>query len=191
MISQSKQRIISIALVGVAVGALVLGAIYQDDDRLDDPSFVGINQTSDDPTTGATTPSDGGDGTASATTLAGTDGSGPSPVERFLPEGGAAVACEEQVGVDLLPGYGARLTINGREVPDDVMDLVFDEDGKVIPGDKSAFRSIGFYTFTPDANCPNGKWLRPVDNVLDICVYRLEDPARSCTLTTQYVFDAA
>lgn len=182
MISRKQQRLISMGLIGVAFGALVLAAIYQDDDKLGDTNFVGVDQT----TNGQAT-----NDQATTTTLAPVIVGEAAAIEDFLPRGGDAVACEEDVGVDLANGYGARLTINGKDVPEEIMDLARDPEGEVIPGRKSAFRSIGYYTFRPDDNCPNGQWLRPVDNVLDVCVFRLDDPGQECTVRSQYVFSAA
>ncbi len=183
MISVRKQKLISVGLVGVAFLALGLAAVYQDDNKLDDPSFVGIDQTGDDDSTGNV---GGGTGTTLATVVANDSG----PIERFLPDAGDAVACREPVGVDLAPGYGARLTINGKEVPETEMNVIVNLDGTV-SNELTASRSIGQYTFEPEDGCPNGRWLRPVDNVLEVCVFRLDDPGQACTLNSEYIFGAA
>ncbi len=186
MISRQRQRVISIGIVAVAFVALGLAAYYQDDNKLDDPNFVGIEQTGDDLAVG----SSGASGAGSATTLASTPIGQGGPIERFLPDSGDAVACREPVGVDLVPGYAARLTINGREVPETEMNVNLNPDGS-ISSTITASRSIGQYTFMPEDSCPNGKWLRPVDNVLDVCVYRVDDPAQACSTMSEYVFSAA
>ncbi len=188
MISQSRQRLISVGLLAAAVGALVLAAIYQDDNKLDDPSFVGIERTSADSATGAAGTSSGQEG-ETPTTLAGVSPGERSPIERFLPVAGEAVACREAVGVDLLPGYGARLTINGSEIAPEEMNVVLDDTG-AITNEITASRSVGHFTFMPTDKCPNGRYLRPVDNVLEVCVYRFDDVTSSCAIQTRHIFDA-
>ena len=111
------------------------------------------------------------------------------PVEGFLPRSGEASACREEVGVDLIPGYGAELTINGTVIAAEDMNVNLDEAGQ-ITNVITASRSLGHYTFQPDDNCPNGALLRPVDNVLEVCVYRLSDPSQRCVRQVERIFDA-
>lgn len=170
-------------LVAVALLALVMGAIYQDDDRLGEEAnrVGGDASASGSSGQAASGGGDGGDATP-ATAVGG-------PIEGFLPRSGEASACREEVGVDLIPGYGAELTINGIEIPPEDMNVNLDENGE-ITNVITASRSLGHYTFDPDDNCPNGTFLRPVDNVLEVCVYRLSDPSRRCTVRRENVFDA-
>lgn len=185
MMSQTKQRLVTVAMVTVAFGALALGALYQDDDRLGEPVIVGL-----DPDVGVD-PGPGGDQTD--TTLAGGDAAnvaaGGGAIEGLLPEGGEASACREPIGVDLAAGFGARLTINGIEITPEQMNVNLDDNGE-ISNVITPTRSLGHYTFKADDTCPNGRYLRPLDNQLEICVFRFDDPSQGCTLETEYVFDA-
>lgn len=182
--STTVQRLIMGAMVGVAVLALVLGALYQEDDRLDGPTVVGGDASA--PVTTAGSGAAAGDGAAAG----GADGvSAGGPIEGFLPTSGEASACREAVGVDLIPGYGAILTINGIEIPPESMNVNLDEDGE-ITNEITASRSIGHYTFKPDDDCPNGAYLRPTNNLLEVCVYRLSDETQRCVRQEQRVFDA-
>lgn len=185
--SPTLQRILMATMVGGAVLALALGALYQDDDRLDGSAVVGGDTTEP-----ATTPSGvapAGDGGADPATA--TDGSPApdGPIEGYLPASGEASACREEVGVDLIPGYGATLTINGIEIAPEEMNVNLDPDGE-ISDEITASRSIGHYTFEPDEDCPNGTYLRSTGNVLEVCVYRLSDETRRCVRQEQRVFDA-
>lgn len=189
MISPQRQRLITVGIVVIAFGALALGVAYQDDDRLDGAQVVGLNDDAASATTVASAanggstlaPAEGGDDETVAT--------GEQIIEGFLPRGGEASACSEPVGVDLVNGYGARLTINGREVQPEEMNVNLDADGR-ITNEITSSRSLGQYTFRPDDECPNGTYLRPLGNVLEVCVYRFDDPSRSCIVTSDYVFDA-
>jgi hypothetical protein len=175
MISQSKQRLGMIAMVGCAFLAIVLGAIYQDDNRLGEPRIVGA---------GTSTPAAGGAGGPVGEAVAAT-----SPIEGFLPRSGEASACSEEIGVDLAPGYAAKLTINDIVIEPEQMNVNLDETGQ-ISNVITASRSLGHYTFAADDNCPNGSLLRPVDNRLEVCVYRLDDPTERCVIRRENVFDA-
>lgn len=172
------------ALLLGAVLALILGVIYQDDDRLDQNNVVGGSASA--PIT--TSPSAAGagadpeDGTTDEVVAGG-------PVEGFLPRSGEASACREEVGVDLIPGYGAELTINGTVIAAEAMNVNLDDAGE-ITNVITASRSLGHYTFQPDDNCPNGTLLRPVGNVLEVCVFRLSDPSQRCVRQVERVFDA-
>lgn len=178
-----RQRFGMGALLLGAVLALTLGAIYQDDDRLDEDNIVGGSASA--PITTTPAASGGATGADAAPDAASTGG----PVEGFLPRSGEASACREEVGVDLIPGYGADLTINGREIAPEEMNVNLDALGQ-ITNEITASRSLGQYTFRPEDNCPNGSLLRPVDNVLEVCVYRLSDPSKRCVRQVERVFDA-
>lgn len=160
-------------MVAVALLAIVLAAIYQDDNKLDDVNIVGQGTASD--------TNDGEGGTAAPAPT--------GPIEGFLPKSGEASACSEQIGVDLAPGFGAKLTINGKEIAPEEMNVNLDEDGNISEV-ITASRSLGQYTFSPEDNCPNGSLLRPLDNVLEVCVYRLSDNTQSCAVRRENIFDA-
>ncbi len=186
MISQTRQRFIMGGMVAAALFFIVLGAIYQDDNPLDEPSFVG-----GDAGPVATAPDAEGSGGSTGAAPADEQPQAPvGPIEEFLPRSGAASACREAVGVDLATGFGAKLTINGIEIEPEQMNVNLDEDG-AITDVITASRSLGQYTFRPDDNCPNGRFIRPVDNVLEVCVYRIEDNQQSCAFRDRNVFDAA
>ncbi len=184
MISPQRQRLITFGIVAVAFGALALAVAYQEDDRLGDARTVGLN---DDAAVTA--------GTDSTLALPAGAAGGAAPIvaddiiQDFLPRGGEASACSEPVGVDLAPGYGATLTINGREIAPEEMNVNLDANGEITNVITSS-RSLGQFTFQPDDNCPTGTFLRPLANVLEVCVYRFDDPSQRCTITTEYVFDA-
>ncbi len=110
------------------------------------------------------------------------------PVEGFLPKGGEASACSEPVGVTLAPGYAATLTINGIQIPPDQMNVKLDANGQPTK-EVTASRSLGQYTFGPEPNCPRGKVLRPTQNVVQACVYRIEDGPTNCVVA-EHTFDA-
>ncbi len=188
MISQTQQRLIMGAMVAIAFGAIVLGVAYQDDNRLDEAVIVGAGTSAP----AADTAGDGGaagGGAASGAPAADGSAVGGSAIEGFLPRSGEASACSEEVGVDLAAGFGAKLTINGIEIAPEEMNVNLDENGEISEV-ITASRSLGQYTFKPDDNCPNGRLLRPVGNVLEVCVYRLSDATQACTLRTENVFDS-
>jgi len=179
---------ITAAMVITAFGALFLGIVYQEDDRLDEPVIVGL-----DPDVGAAPTEDAsGDNSETATTLAGGAAQVPASsgaIEGFLPRGGEASACSEPIGVDLAAGFGARLTINGIEIAAEEMNVNLDENGE-ISNVITPTRSLGHFTFEAEDVCPNGRFLRPLANKLEVCVVRFDDPSGSCTLETEYIFDA-
>lgn len=177
MISQTRQRFAMGGMVTVALLSIVLAAIYQDDDKLNEANIVGGNP--------ATTIASDGDGQGQTANAPATGG----PIEGFLPKSGEASACRERIGVDLADGFGAKLTINGIEIAPEDMNVNLDAEGK-ISDVITASRSLGQYTFKPDDNCPNGSMLRAVDNVLEVCVYRLSDNTQSCAFRTTNVFDS-
>ena len=174
VISQRRQRWISAGILLVAVGALVAAAMLGDDDTTGSARAAGLGASATDttlaPAADAVPP-------------------GSQIIEGFLPQGGEASACSEPVGVDLIPGYGARLTINGIDIAPEEMNVNLDADGE-ITNVLTPTRTLGHFTFEPGDDCPNGRWLRPVDNVLDVCVFRFDDPSSSCTLRTEFRFDA-
>lgn len=158
----------------MALGALLLAAIYSEDDPTGSARAAGVDRS------------------ATENTLATDAGAEPAAtqiIEDFLPRGGEASACSEPVGVDLIGGYGARLTINGIEIAPEEMNVNLDANGE-ITNVLTPTRTIGHFTFQPTDECPNGRWLRPIDNVLDVCVYRFDDPSASCALRTEFRFDA-
>ena len=182
MISQTRQRFAMGAMVVAAILALAVGAVYQDDDRLDEARVVGAGPSNN----AAASAGAAGDGEGEAADAApAADG----PIEGFLPRSGEASACREDVGVDLIPGYGAELTINGIEIPPEGMNVNLDDEGQ-ITNVITASRSLGHYTFKPDDTCPNGTFLRPLNNVLQVCVYRLSDAERRCVRQVERTFDA-
>jgi hypothetical protein len=181
VVSRGRQWLIIGAMLTVATLAIVLAAIYQDDNKLGEPRVVGAGTST---TTGT------GGGAVGVPAAAGDDApTGAGPIEGFLPRSGEASACREQIGVDLADGFGAELTINGIEIAPEEMNVNLDENGEISEV-VTASRSLGHYTFTPDDDCPNGTLLRPVDNVLEVCVYRLSDVTRACTVRQENIFDA-
>jgi hypothetical protein len=157
----------------LALFALVLAAIYQDDSPVEDVNVVGAE------TTLSVDPADPGQST--------TDTGPTDPIEGFLPRGGEASACLEPVGVDLAPGYAATLTINGIVIADSEMNVELDEDGEPT-GDITASRSLGQYTFGPEENCPNARVLRPTNNLLQACVYLVTEGPETCDIA-EMTFD--
>ena len=153
---------------------LILAAVYDGDD-----------------TTGSVRASSSG-ASASDTTLARPVDAAPAAagiIEDLFPRGGEASACREPVGVDLADGYGARLTINGTDIAPEEMNVNLDSSGE-ITNVMTPTRTLGHFTFKPGDDCPNGRWLRPLNNVLEVCVFRFDDPSAACTVRTEYVFDA-
>lgn len=163
-------------MVAVALLAVILGAVYQNDNRLDEPRVVGAGTSS--------TVAGGAPATAGGASP-GVSGA----IEGFLPRSGEASACSEDVGVDLAGNFGAKLTINGTVIAPEDMNVNLTPEGE-ISSVITASRSLGQYTFRPDENCPNGSLLRPVGNILQVCVYRLSDAAQTCTQQVEKIFDA-
>jgi hypothetical protein len=174
VISQRRQRWISAAILAMAAGLLVIAVVYGDDDTSGSGRAGGLGASASETTLGP-----GVDAAPAAAQI----------IEGLLPESGEASACREAVGVDLAGGYGARLTINGIEVEPEEMNVNLDGNGN-ITNVMTPTRTLGQFTFQPDEDCPNGRWLRPLDNVLEVCVYRFDDPSAACTVRTEYVFDA-
>lgn len=174
VVSSRTQRLVTIGLVATAGAALVLGATYQGERLPEDPVVVGAESSAND---------------AEPTIEPAESGGVVNPVEAWFPQSGAGAACREPVGVDLIGGYGATLSINGIAIADEQMNVTLDEDGN--PTDQvTASRSLGHYTFGPETACPNGSVLRATDNVIQACVYRLVEGPETCTIT-EYTFDLA
>jgi hypothetical protein len=104
-----------------------------------------------------------------------------NPIQAFLPRTGEGSTCTEAVGVDLIPGFSAILTINGVEIPP--------EDINGADGVATAGSSLGEVSWGPEEGCPRGKILRPQGNRLEACVYRNIDGADACR-TFVHTFDA-
>lgn len=170
MISHTQQRLITTALLLVAAGALALGIAYQGERLPEGPN---------------------GDGTG-ATIATGAVPVGPdpavSPIEGFLPRSGAGSACREPVGIDLIEGYAAVLTINGIKIAPEQMNVALGPDGEPTR-EITASRSLGHYTFGPEEDCPNGAVIRATNNVMQACVYRLTEGPAGC-VTSEFSFDA-
>ena len=163
-------------MIAVAALALGIGAAYQGERLPDDGSLV-IGE-------GSSNNNNQNDGAGGASGEAPTP---VSPIEGFLPRSGEASACREPVGVDLIPGYAATLTINGVEIPPERMNVVVDEDGEITE-ELTASRTLFVYTFGPEPDCPNGEILRATNNVMRACVYRLEDGPANCRIS-EVTFD--
>jgi hypothetical protein len=174
VITRPQQRLINIGLFSVAALALVLGIRYQGERLPDEPSV---------PAAGA-----GAGGGGPAANPAETGGVA-SPVEGWFPQSGAGAGCREPVGIDLIGGYGATLTINGISIPEVEMNVKLDADGNPT-NELTASRSLGHYTYGPEDTCPNGEVLRATDNVIQACVYRLIEGPESCVVS-EYSFDLA
>ena len=103
-----------------------------------------------------------------------------NPIEAFLPRTGEGSTCTEPVGVDLIPGFSAILTINGVEIPPEEINGV---------DIATAGSSLGEVSWGPEEGCPRGEILRPQNNRLEACVYRNIDGPDSCR-TFVHTFDA-
>ncbi|MDA3038436.1 MAG: hypothetical protein O3C27_02705 [Actinomycetota bacterium] len=102
-----------------------------------------------------------------------------SPIEGWFPKSGEGSTCSEPVGVDLVSGYAANLIINGQTLTPDQLNNT-----------QSAGRTLDQYTYGPEVDCPNGALLRPQNNVVQACVYRLIEGPETCELTQVFTFDA-
>lgn len=172
--SRRNQRLLSVGLLGLAGVAMVLAATYQGERLPEGPVVVGAGSSSND---------------AEPTIEPAESGGVINPIEGWFPQSGAGAACREPVGVDLIGGYGATLTINGIAIAPEEMNVVLDEDGN--PTDEvTASRSLGHYTFGPEDACPNGTVLRATDNVIQACVYRLVEGPETC-VSSEFSFDLA
>ncbi len=168
--SSNRQRlVIGLALV-VAFGALGVAAAYSGERTPSEPVLTG-------------SAADGG-GDRSGDDL-GTP-LNVNPIEGWFPRSGIGSTCSEPVGVDLIPGYSAILTINGVEIADVDTNVYVDIENRVI----SAGGSQGHVTWGPEESCPNGTILRPQGNVVEACVYRVEEGPGSCRVGESFSFDA-
>ena len=113
-----------------------------------------------------------------------------SPVEGWFPQSGVGSTCTEPVGIDLIPGYGATLVINGQPIPDSELNIYENPDAP--PGERvfTAQGALGWYTWGPEEDCPNGALLRPEGNTVSACVYRLEQGPNGCRQYGPFDFDA-
>ncbi len=99
------------------------------------------------------------------------------PVLGWFPAAGEGSGCSEVVGVRLLPGYTAILTINGTVIPEEETNVYTDFENRVL----SAGGSQGQVTWGPEEGCPFGTILRPTSNQVVACIYRVEDGPTNCT----------
>lgn len=118
------------------------------------------------------------------------NGSNDDLIERFLPSGGTASACSEDVGVIVSQGFAAELTINGRTLADNELNVNLDADG-AITNEITATRSRGQYSFAPSDDCPDTGLIRATNNLLEVCVFRLGDSNRRCLAMESFTFNAA
>lgn len=161
VVSPTRQRVVIIALVAVAFGALFTASKFS---APTEPSAVVFTGSAAD---GGGTRDDAANGETPLSV---------SPVEGWLPASGDGVACSERVGIDLIPGYGATLEINGVSIAEE------DMNNYVAPGQAlDAGASIGEFTWGPEEDCPFGTILRPTDNRVIACVYRFEEGPENCT----------
>lgn len=160
MNSRTTQRAVTGGVFLLAIGALVLATVYQA--NTSDPREVNI-------TGNVTVPA--GE-LPVATTLP------ISPIEQWFPATGEGTTCREPVGVDLIPGFEAILTINGQLIEPDEMN----------PPD-SAGRSLGHFTWGPEDGCPRSGLLRPENNTVEACVYVIVDGPDNC-VTAVTTFNA-
>lgn len=109
-----------------------------------------------------------------------------NPIERWFPQAGEGSACSEAVGVDLLPGFSALLTINGVSIPTEDTNVFVTGEGGVL----TAGGSQGQVTWGPEPDCPFGTILRPTQNTVTACIYRVEEgPANCRTIARPDSFD--
>jgi len=168
----ARQRIIAGFAVAVAFGALAVAAIYSADTGPADPVFSG----------GVV---DGGGDRPDDPNEVGVELE-IDPIQRWFPLAGEGSACSEVVGVDLIPGYTALLTINGVKIPIEETNVYSDIDSKTL----SAGGSQGQVTWGPEPDCPFGQILRPTANEVVACIYRIGDgPANCRTLRRPDTFD--
>lgn len=172
VVTQARQRLVTVSLLVLAGAALVLGAMYQGERLPDGPRIVGAGSSNGEPPA-TDSPSDGV----------------VNPIEGWFPASGAGSGCREAVGVDLVGGYGANLTINGVTIAPEQTNVALDAEG--LPSDEiTASRSLGHYTFGPEVDCPNGDVLRARNNVIQACIYRLVEGPETCVVS-EFSFDLA
>jgi len=109
-----------------------------------------------------------------------------NPIERWFPQAGEGSGCSEVVGVDLIPGYSALLTINGVPIPPEetngLVEIDSNNDGITDATAISAGASQGQVTWGPEEDCPFGQILRPTNNRVTACIYRIEEGPQNCRL---------
>jgi len=158
------------AAVAVAFACLGVAIAYSGDNSVAGPVFSG-------------SPVDGG-GERGDDPNAATEELDVNPIERWFPLAGEGSACSEPVGVDLIPGYSALLTINGVAIPaEDTNQIVAidnDNDGITDATAISAGASQGQVTWGPEEDCPFGLILRPTNNRVTACIYRVEQGPDNC-----------
>ncbi len=167
-----RRLIINVAVVAVAVGLLVVGALNGADT---DPS---VNAAA---TPGALNAASDGETTDGAVAAA--------AVEAVLPRSGQGSTCTEAIGVDLIPGYAATLTINGRVIDQSELNIYQDDPDNPDATVLQAGASLNQYTWGPEPGCPNGELIRPKDNTVEACVYKLADGPSNCRVV-RFGFDA-
>lgn len=156
---------ITIAALSVAFGAITLASIYSGGQS--SGPIVNSGAAADGPVT-----------------------NGITPVEGWFPRTGQGGACSEPVGVDLIDGYAATLTVNGVPIATDEMNTF--ELSQAEDGTRStvltAGGSLGRFTWGPEPDCPGGAVLRPQNNEVVACVYEVGDNPANC-LPYRYNFD--
>ena len=174
VVSRSGQVLITISGVVLAVVALILAAIYQDDSPVEDVAIVGAG----------TSAAPGQDAAGQTTTSSVVT----NPVEGFsCPRAVKPAPAWSRWGSIWPPATAATLTINGIAIPPEEMNVTLGPDGE--PTNQiTASRSLGQYTFGPEDGCPNARVLRPTNNLLQACVYRLEEGPTICDIT-EWTFD--
>ncbi len=170
--SRNRRALINVVVVAIAVGLLVLGAIYGADT---DPDVVAASQA------GGIAAGDSGDTADGAAAAA--------AVEGVLPRSGQGSTCTEPIGVDLIPGYAATLTINGRVIDQSEMNLYEPDPENPDATVLQAGASLNQFTWGPEPGCPNGELIRPKDNDVEACVYKLADGPSNCRVV-RFRFDA-
>ncbi len=162
-----RQRLLIFAAVFVAFGALGVAAVYSGDTSPSTPVRSG-------------SAADGG-----GERLDDPDAERPlldvNPVERWFPQAGEGSGCSEVVGVDLIPGFSALLTINGVAIPPEDTNVFVDGESGVL----SAGGSQGQVTWGPEPDCPFGEILRPTANTVTACVYRVSEGPENCRPVTR------
>jgi hypothetical protein len=88
----------------------------------------------------------------------GTANSGGEAVENLIPAEGSEVLAQQQIGIDLAPGYTGTLSINGEAVPDD--ELV---------DDRQTYRLIWTPSEESELQLPAG------ESCATASVYKIED----------------
>lgn len=171
MKSSLQQRIvIGLALV-VAFSAIVVASLFSGDTT---PATVVISGS----------PADGGGDRSAVGQPVSTIPI--NPIQRWFPAAGEGSGCSEPVGVDLLPGFGAVLTINGVEIAESDTNVYTDFASRTF----SAGGSQGQVTWGPETDCPFGQILRPTGNQVVACVYQIiEGPGACTTIARPDTFD--